>query len=192
MSISRTTAIAGIGQTEFSKDSGRTELRLAIEAIQAALKDAGLEPKDVTIHIGESSYGRSGGSGGSTTCPGTAPVVYDAAIAARNEFLDKIATRLKAKKDDLSIEPGNLVDKGANKKYAWKEACAKLGMETAVGKATSTNESLAALSGVNVGAAANQFLRDFSMALRCRPHQRGLSAVGFLGIRIGATRQQRT
>ena len=47
MSISRTTAIAGIGQTEFSKDSGRTELRLAIEAIQAALKDAGLEPKDV-------------------------------------------------------------------------------------------------------------------------------------------------
>src|SRR6202043_4161088 len=39
----------------------------------------GLEPKDVTIHIGESQYGRSGGSGGSTTCPGTAPVVYDAA-----------------------------------------------------------------------------------------------------------------
>lgn len=47
MSISRKTAIAGIGQTEFSKDSGRTELRLAIEATQAALKDAGLEPKDV-------------------------------------------------------------------------------------------------------------------------------------------------
>src|SRR5207244_2346439 len=45
--ISRKTAIAGIGQTEFSKDSGRTELRLAIEATQAALKDAGLEPKDV-------------------------------------------------------------------------------------------------------------------------------------------------
>jgi 3-oxoacyl-[acyl-carrier-protein] synthase III len=47
VSISRKTAIAGIGQTEFSKDSGRTELRLAIEAIQAALKDAGLGPKDV-------------------------------------------------------------------------------------------------------------------------------------------------
>ncbi len=111
----------------------------------------GLEPKDVTIHIGESRYGRSGGSGGSTTCPGTAPVVYDAAIAARNEFLDKIASRLKAKKDDLSLEPGTVVEKGANKKYAWKEACAKLGMENAVGKATTTNESLAALSGVNVG-----------------------------------------
>jgi acetyl-CoA acetyltransferase len=47
VSISRQTAIAGIGQTEFSKDSGRTELRLACEAVLAALKDAGLTPKDV-------------------------------------------------------------------------------------------------------------------------------------------------
>jgi len=42
-----TTAIAGIGQTEFSKDSGRTEMRLAVEAISSALDDAGLEPADV-------------------------------------------------------------------------------------------------------------------------------------------------
>jgi acetyl-CoA acetyltransferase len=40
-------AIAGIGQTEFSKDSGRSELRLACEATLAALADAGLEPRDV-------------------------------------------------------------------------------------------------------------------------------------------------
>jgi len=42
-----TTAIAGIGQTEFSKSSGRSELRLACEAVLAALADAGLEPGDV-------------------------------------------------------------------------------------------------------------------------------------------------
>lgn len=41
------TAIAGIGQTEFSKDSGRSELRLAAEAVMAALEDAGLTPGDV-------------------------------------------------------------------------------------------------------------------------------------------------
>jgi len=41
------TAIAGIGQTEFSKDSGRSELRLACEAVMAALADAGLAPGDV-------------------------------------------------------------------------------------------------------------------------------------------------
>ncbi len=40
-------SIAGIGQTEFSKDSGRTELRLACEAVQAALDDAGLRAGDV-------------------------------------------------------------------------------------------------------------------------------------------------
>jgi acetyl-CoA acetyltransferase len=40
-------AIVGIGQTEFSKGSERTEARLAAEAIKAALADAGLSPKDV-------------------------------------------------------------------------------------------------------------------------------------------------
>jgi len=45
--LSRKAAIAGIGQTEFSKDSGRSELRLACEAVLAALADAGLEPSDV-------------------------------------------------------------------------------------------------------------------------------------------------
>ena len=40
-------AIVGIGATEFSKESGRTELRLACEAVTAALQDAGLEPRDV-------------------------------------------------------------------------------------------------------------------------------------------------
>ncbi len=35
-------AIAGIGQTEFSKASGRSELQLACEAAKAALDDAGL------------------------------------------------------------------------------------------------------------------------------------------------------
>ncbi|MFI5978653.1 lipid-transfer protein [Streptomyces sp. NPDC051452] len=40
-------AIVGIGATEFSKDSGRSELRLAVEAVRAALDDAGLTPADV-------------------------------------------------------------------------------------------------------------------------------------------------
>ncbi|WP_030559807.1 lipid-transfer protein [Streptomyces aureocirculatus] len=40
-------AIAGIGATEFSKDSGRSELKLAVEAVRSALDDAGLRPSDV-------------------------------------------------------------------------------------------------------------------------------------------------
>ncbi|MGW7301818.1 lipid-transfer protein [Streptomyces sp. NPDC054829] len=45
--MNRRTAIVGIGATEFSKDSGRSELRLAVEAVRAALDDAGLVPADV-------------------------------------------------------------------------------------------------------------------------------------------------
>lgn len=40
-------SIAGIGATEFSKESGRSELQLSAEATLAALKDAGLEAADV-------------------------------------------------------------------------------------------------------------------------------------------------
>jgi acetyl-CoA acetyltransferase len=39
--------IVGIGQTEFSKNSGRSELQLASEAVKAAIDDAGLSPGDV-------------------------------------------------------------------------------------------------------------------------------------------------
>jgi acetyl-CoA acetyltransferase len=45
--LSGRAAIVGIGATEFSKDSGRSELRLAAEAVRAALSDAGLQPSDV-------------------------------------------------------------------------------------------------------------------------------------------------
>lgn len=45
--LSGRTAIAGIGQTEFSKDSGRSELQLACESVKRALDDAGLSPSDV-------------------------------------------------------------------------------------------------------------------------------------------------
>src|ERR1700688_2126391 len=45
--LSGKAAIAGIGATDFSKDSGRSELRLAAEAVRDALDDAGLSPSDV-------------------------------------------------------------------------------------------------------------------------------------------------
>ena len=47
MTIRNKTAIVGIGQTEFSKDSGRSTLHMALEAILEALEDAGLKPADI-------------------------------------------------------------------------------------------------------------------------------------------------
>ncbi|MEQ1438850.1 lipid-transfer protein [Fontimonas sp. SYSU GA230001] len=40
-------AIAGIGATEFSKESGRSELQLAAECSLAACQDAGVDPRDI-------------------------------------------------------------------------------------------------------------------------------------------------
>ena len=40
-------AIVGIGATEFSKDSGRSEMSLASEAVAAAIADSGLSPSDI-------------------------------------------------------------------------------------------------------------------------------------------------
>src|ERR671922_2264317 len=40
-------AIVGIGHTEFSKNIGRPENIVALEAITAALNDAGVSPRDV-------------------------------------------------------------------------------------------------------------------------------------------------
>jgi acetyl-CoA acetyltransferase len=39
--------IVGIGQTDFSKNSGRSEMQLAAECVKAAIADAGLQPSDV-------------------------------------------------------------------------------------------------------------------------------------------------
>ncbi|HXK25732.1 MAG TPA: lipid-transfer protein [Myxococcota bacterium] len=40
-------AIVGIGQTDFSKNSGRSDLQLACEAVRAAIADAGLKPSQI-------------------------------------------------------------------------------------------------------------------------------------------------
>ena len=43
----RAAAIVGIGQTEFSKNIGRPERTVALEAIRSALQDAGLDSSQV-------------------------------------------------------------------------------------------------------------------------------------------------
>ncbi len=78
--------IVGIGNTEFSKNSGVSELSLAVQAIKVALDDAGLKPSDIdgmatftmdtndeievarALGVGELSFfGRSHYGGGAAT-----------------------------------------------------------------------------------------------------------------------------
>ena len=93
----------------------------------------GLNVPEVIVKIGENQYGRSSGSGGSTTAPSQAPATLIAAQNARDDLFAKIAPKLGAKKEDLEIEVGKIVDKATKKSFPWKEACARLGMEEAKG-----------------------------------------------------------
>lgn len=93
----------------------------------------GLEPTGPVVKLGESQYGPSSGSGGSTTCPSQAPAALRAAQAARDDLFAKVAPKLGADPKDLSVQPGKVVGKDG-KSWAWKEACARLGMEEAKGR----------------------------------------------------------
>jgi len=53
-SLSGRAAIVGLGATEFSKNSGRTELRLAMEATLGALADAGIDRSKVGLLVNTS------------------------------------------------------------------------------------------------------------------------------------------
>ncbi len=107
-----------------------------VSAIVAA-EILGLNVPDITVRLGESPYGKSSGSGGSTTCPSQAPATLRAALAARDDLFAKIAGKLGAKKDDLEIQrvkdETKIVDKASKKSFGWKEACARLGMDEARG-----------------------------------------------------------
>ncbi|GAA2342883.1 lipid-transfer protein [Saccharopolyspora halophila] len=102
--ISGKTAIAGIGATEFSKDSGRSELQLAAECVRSALDDAGLEPGDVDglvtftmdantetavareVGIGELGFFSRIGYGGGAACA----TVQQAAMAVATGMADVV------------------------------------------------------------------------------------------------------
>ena len=47
--------IVGVGETEFSKNSGRTTKAMAVEAVRKAILDAGLKASDVDGKIGRAS-----------------------------------------------------------------------------------------------------------------------------------------
>jgi xanthine dehydrogenase YagR molybdenum-binding subunit len=89
----------------------------------------GLEPEQITLQFGESVFGASSGSGGSTTIPSQAPATLRAATAARDALFAKIAAKHDVKAENLAVERGRIVDPASGKNWNWKQACAALGGE---------------------------------------------------------------
>lgn len=109
----------------------------------------GLKVSDVTAKIGENQFGKSTGSGGSTTAPSQAPATLIAAQAARDDLFAKIAPKLGSKKEDLVIEEGKVADPARKMSWSWKEACARLGMDDARGTGGWSSTMVAAHPGVS-------------------------------------------
>ncbi len=93
----------------------------------------GLEPGQITLQFGESTFGASTGSGGSTTIPSQAPATLRAATAARDDLLAKIAPRLHSEPKELIVERGKIRNTAQNKTWDWKAACAELAKQEATG-----------------------------------------------------------
>ena len=130
-----------------------------VTAIVAA-EILGLETKQITLKIAESLFGASTGSGGSTTCPSQAPATLIAVTAARDDLFAKVGAKLKVDVVDLIIEEGKVVDTKGKKSWAWKEFCAKLGMDQAKG----------------VG--------SWTFALSTQPDNKGVSNGGVGGVQV--------
>ena len=136
--LSGAAAVVGIGATEFSKDSGRSELRLACEAVLAALADAGLRPSDVDglvpftadtnseLHVARSTgmgevtffsrIGYGGGAGCGTVQQAAMAVATGAAevVVCYRAFNERSGERYGLGQADRPLDTG--ADRAA---YAW-------------------------------------------------------------------------
>jgi xanthine dehydrogenase YagR molybdenum-binding subunit len=71
----------------------------------------GLQPKDITIKLGNSDYPWAPISGGSLTTPSVAPAVRDASLKAADHLKEMAAKKLKVSGKDISLQDKKLVDK---------------------------------------------------------------------------------
>ncbi len=110
-----------------------TGIRTSLAIVTA--ESLGLQPDQITIEMGESQLGRSTGSGGSTTCPGTTPAAFKAAEAAKQALLQTFSQRVNVPAANLSVQNGRVVGPN-NQRWTWKEACARLGETPVTGQGT--------------------------------------------------------
>jgi xanthine dehydrogenase YagR molybdenum-binding subunit len=90
----------------------------------------GLQPSQVTPEIGDTQYGVSGGSGGSTTAASTSPGMRISALKALEALKDKIAPELGTTADALVAEGGRIyVKDNKSKGMSWADACKRIGTQ---------------------------------------------------------------
>ncbi|MGB7296898.1 MAG: xanthine dehydrogenase family protein molybdopterin-binding subunit [Candidatus Aminicenantales bacterium] len=91
----------------------------------------GLEPQDITVKIGDTTYPWAPISGGSLTAPSVAPAVRDAALKAAEHLKGMAAKKLEVPAADIVLAGKKLSDKNnPEKAIAFKELVRDLRRET--------------------------------------------------------------
>jgi xanthine dehydrogenase YagR molybdenum-binding subunit len=90
----------------------------------------GLQPSQITPEIGDTQYGISGGSGGSTTSASTSPGMRIAALKALEALMAKVAPDLGVTADALVAQGGRIqVKDNPSKGFSWADACKRIGTQ---------------------------------------------------------------
>jgi xanthine dehydrogenase YagR molybdenum-binding subunit len=90
----------------------------------------GLQTSQVTPQIGDTQYGASVGSGGSTTVASTTPGIRIAALKALEALKEKVAPALGVTADALVASGGRIQVKDTpSKSLSWADACKRIGTQ---------------------------------------------------------------
>jgi len=97
--------------------------------IAIVLADAfGLDPKDITVRVGDTRFPASGASGGSTTVGGVSSAARRAALMVLDTLLPRVAAELDTTPDKLVAVNHRIQDKERPERYLdWSEAASLLG-----------------------------------------------------------------
>jgi xanthine dehydrogenase YagR molybdenum-binding subunit len=104
-----------------------------------AAETFGLEPTQISVHIGHSQYPPGGGSGGSTTIGAVSSATRTAGEQARDQLLSRVAPVLGANPSDIDLAGGKLSAGG--KSISWADACRRLGPDV-ISETAGTNRAL--------------------------------------------------
>jgi len=133
-----------VAHCEIASDGGVT-MRLGTQDIGTGQRtlvamvtaDAlGLQPSQVTPEIGDTQFGVSGGSGGSTTAASTSPGIRIAALKALEALKEKVAPELGVAADALVAQGGRIQVKDTpSKGLSWADACKRIGTQAITAEA---------------------------------------------------------
>jgi len=96
-----------------------------------AAETLGLEPQDITVKIGDTTYPWAPISGGSLTAPSVGPAVRDAALKAADHLKDMAAKKLNVPAADIVLAGKKLYDKNhPENAIVFKDLVGQLSRET--------------------------------------------------------------